>query len=84
MRFLQVNDDPFECARFSDENTPVCVTLAKIGNCFVVDPSKEEEHCSVARVTVGINSSGNICGVYKFGVGGIASSALVDMLAVCI
>ena len=57
------------------------MTLAKIGNCFVVDPTKEEEQCTVAQVTVGVNQSGKVCGVHKTGVGGIASSALVDMLA---
>jgi exosome complex component RRP42 len=46
---------------------PVSVTMAKIGNYIVVDPSREEEACMDARITITTNSEGNICAIQKGG-----------------
>lgn len=51
---LTLSDDPFDCERLQIENVPILVTICKIGDQCVVDPSAEEELCSSASLVVGI------------------------------
>lgn len=48
---------------------PVAVTMAKIGNLFFVDPSKEEEEVMDCRITVTFTDDNNICAMQKGGSG---------------
>lgn len=58
---------------------PVSVTMARIGDYIVVDPSREEEMCMDARITITTNSTGNICALQKGGNDGFS----VDQLLKC-
>ncbi|MDE1830122.1 MAG: exosome complex protein Rrp42 [Thaumarchaeota archaeon] len=58
---------------------PVSVTMARIGDYIIVDPSKEEEACMDARITITTNSAGNICALQKGGNDGFS----VDQLLKC-
>jgi exosome complex component RRP42 len=44
---------------------PVAVTMAKIGDKFFVDPSKEEEEVMDCRLTITFTEDGNICAIQK-------------------
>ncbi|RLI10305.1 RNA-binding protein [Candidatus Bathyarchaeota archaeon] len=50
---------------------PVAVTIAKIGESFVVDPSADEEEVMDARLTVTVDDDGNICTLQKSGSEGL-------------
>uniref|UniRef100_U5ES28 Ribosomal RNA-processing protein 42 n=1 Tax=Corethrella appendiculata TaxID=1370023 RepID=U5ES28_9DIPT len=52
---LILSDDPHDCDRIDIQTIPVLVTLCKIGEYCIVDPSAEEEECSVASIVVGIS-----------------------------
>lgn len=52
---LQLSDDIFDCERLDVGRVPTLVTVCKIGELFVVDPSADEEVCSVASVVVGVS-----------------------------
>lgn len=54
---LTLSDDPFDCDRLSIDTVPLLVTICKIGEHCVVDPSAEEEVCSSASLVVGVTSS---------------------------
>ena len=56
---------------------PVSVTMARIGNYIVVDPTSEEEACMDARITITTNSEGNICALQKGGSDGFTVDQLV-------
>ncbi|MDE1726301.1 MAG: exosome complex protein Rrp42 [Thaumarchaeota archaeon] len=58
---------------------PVSVTMARIGDYIIVDPTKEEEACMDARITITTNSAGNICALQKGGSDGFS----VDQLLKC-
>ncbi|HXX05808.1 MAG TPA: exosome complex component Rrp42, partial [Candidatus Bathyarchaeia archaeon] len=58
---------------------PVSVTMARIGDYIVVDPTKEEQACMDARITITTNSDGNICALQKGGDNGFT----VDQLLQC-
>ena len=63
---IEVSDDPNEFTRISHENIPVTVTMAKLGSqgsYVVVDPTLEEELCMETRLTIAINSKGNIISI---------------------
>lgn len=56
---------------------PVSVTMARIGEYILVDPTKEEESCMDARITITTNSDGNICALQKGGNDGFTPEQLV-------
>ncbi len=58
---------------------PVSVTMARIGDYIVVDPTKDEEACMDARITITTNSEGNICALQKGGNDGFS----VEQLTKC-
>ncbi|MFZ1076129.1 MAG: exosome complex protein Rrp42 [Nitrosotalea sp.] len=58
---------------------PVSVTMARIGDYIIVDPTKDEETCMDARITITTNSAGNICALQKGGGDGFS----VDQLIKC-
>lgn len=58
---LLISDDPYNCTRIEIDNIPILVTVCKIGDCCVVDPSAEEEQCSTASLVVGVSKRDNKC-----------------------
>lgn len=52
---LIISDDPYDCTRIQIENIPILVTVCKIGDCCLVDPSAEEEQCSTASLVVAVS-----------------------------
>lgn len=76
---------------------PTCVTLTKIGDCFVVDPSLEEEACMDAQCCVGVipaapgssrsakeapQTGMRVCHISKRGAGGLAAATMEQMVQV--
>ncbi len=57
---------------------PVSVTMARIGDYIIVDPTKDEESCMDARITITTNSDGNICAVQKGGSDGFTAEQLIQ------
>ncbi len=57
---------------------PVSVTMARIGDYIIVDPTAEEEACMDARMTITTNSEGNICALQKGGSEGFTPEQLVQ------
>lgn len=54
---LQLSDDVFDCERLDVSRVPTLVTVCKIGEHCVVDPSADEEVCSAASVVVGVSAN---------------------------
>ena len=48
---------------------PVSVTMARIGDTIIADPTSEEEACMDARVTMTTDTEGRVCAVQKGGTG---------------
>ncbi|EGG14677.1 hypothetical protein DFA_10935 [Cavenderia fasciculata] len=77
---FEVSDDPEAMQSLDIDGVPINVTLTTIGNQFVVDCSGEEEQCMDARMTIGVNKRGNICGIQKGGVAGIDAHTINQMI----
>jgi len=56
---------------------PVSVTMGKIGDHIIVDPTQDEWDCMDARITITSNSEGNICALQKGGSGGFTHEELI-------
>lgn len=54
---LELSDDPHACDRLDVEPFPLLVTVCKIGDQCLVDPSAEEEECSLAKLVIGVSST---------------------------
>ncbi|CAH2050161.1 unnamed protein product, partial [Iphiclides podalirius] len=54
---LQLSDDPYDTKQLDIGCAPLLVTLCKIGDKCVVDPSAEEESCSVISLIVGVTGN---------------------------
>nr|SVE75371.1 EOG090X0CWA [Daphnia dolichocephala] len=77
---LELSDDPYDTKRLDTENIPCVVTLMKIGNHFLVDPTPEEECCSSSGVVVAVSGNKKITAVRKIGSGSLHPESLVSML----
>lgn len=58
------------------QTIPVSVTMARIGDYIIVDPTSDEEACMDARITITTNSKGNICALQKGGSDGFTVEQL--------
>ena len=56
---------------------PVSVTMARIGDHIIVDPTADEEACMDARITITTNSNENICALQKGGSDGFTVEQLL-------
>ena len=73
---LELTDDPLDGNRVDVSSSPILITLCRIGNYCVVDPTPEEEACSSASVVLGITPDGHVTTSKKIGPGSFNLDAL--------
>ncbi|MFP4401224.1 MAG: exosome complex protein Rrp42 [Candidatus Woesearchaeota archaeon] len=59
---------------------PIPVTVFKIGDHFIVDPTKEEEAKAECRLTITSTEDGKLCALQKGGEGVLSTDDIVGML----
>jgi exosome complex component RRP42 len=57
---------------------PVSVTIARIGDKLIVDPSLEEEAAVDAHITIAVDDAGNICAIQKSKPGTLSVKDIFD------
>ncbi|XP_014218460.1 exosome complex component RRP42 [Copidosoma floridanum] len=75
-----LSDDIYDSWKLDVTNFPIIVTLCKIGDNCVVDPSCEEETCSSASTVVSVLPSGKVSSMIKMGYGSLLPSTLTKFL----
>ena len=69
---FEVDSDPARAVPLPGaRGLPLCLSLHKIGDSFVIDASLEEEACTDATLVVAVNRSGRLCAISKGGNGTI-------------
>ncbi len=63
---------------------PVSVTMARIGDSIIVDPTSEEEMCMEARVTISTDDQGRICAMQKGNPGTFTLEQLNNAVSIAI
>lgn len=66
------------------KHTPVPITVFKIGNTFVVDPTPDEEENFDARLTVACKEDGSICALQKGGEGELTIEDIDHMVGIAL
>lgn len=79
---LQLSGDPYDCWRLDIKNVPCLVTLTKIGEHLIVDPTAEEENCSMASLVLAVTEDGRINSLSKTSVGSFHPHTLTEGLKV--
>ncbi|KAI9472368.1 MAG: ribosomal protein S5 domain 2-type protein [Benjaminiella poitrasii] len=78
---FEIIDDVEEAEPLKDcVNLPVTVSLYKIGERYVIDPTSLEELCSQLTLTVSVNRFGQVCGIKKSGGGSLEPTLLNEMI----
>ncbi|MDQ1278925.1 MAG: exosome complex component, partial [Thermoproteota archaeon] len=60
------------------QNYPVEVTMAKIENKMVVDPSLEEEGVTEAQITIAVGQNDEICAIQKSKPGSLTQAEVLE------
>ncbi|KAK6627703.1 hypothetical protein RUM44_010182 [Polyplax serrata] len=76
---LVLSDDPYNCWKLDTSNSPLLVSVMKIGDSCVVDPGAEEEAVSGGGVLVSY-ARGAVTSVLKISGGSLHPATLRDMI----
>ncbi|XP_029172770.1 exosome complex exonuclease RRP42-like [Nylanderia fulva] len=79
---IQISDDPYDCIKLDITTYPLIVTICKIGDNFVIDPTLEEESCSAVSLVMSVMPNGKVTSVVKLGYGSLLPNTLINMLEV--
>ncbi|XP_017778507.1 PREDICTED: exosome complex component RRP42 [Nicrophorus vespilloides] len=76
---MEVSDELFDCERLDVTGAPIMVTVCKIGDQCIVDPTTAEEHCSGGSVVVAVSKS-NFSTILQTGGGSLHPMTLLESL----
>jgi len=79
---LELSDDPFDVKRLDVVDLPCLVTLTKIGHSFVVDPTLEEECCSLGSIVLGISEDTTFHAMQKVGSGSFHPESILEAIEI--
>lgn len=80
---LELSSDPSDAKALQCSDLPFLVTLCQIDSInYFVDPTKAEEACALATLSVAVNPAGSICFIQKSSGGSIDLSIFNDMIGV--
>jgi exosome complex component RRP42 len=66
------------------EKSPIAVTVFKVGEFFIVDPTKEEEKEMDARLTVTTDENGSLCALQKGGESALSTDEVGKMIDIAL
>ncbi|KAE8722657.1 hypothetical protein F3Y22_tig00013808pilonHSYRG00105 [Hibiscus syriacus] len=81
----EVNISDEEFLQFDTSGIPVIVTLKRVGKCYIVDATVEEESQMSSVVSISVNRKGHVCGLTKWGGwggAGLDPCIILDMISV--
>ena len=88
-RFPVVENDKVNYKKKTDEpipihRIPIAITVAKIGNVFIVDPTELEDQALDARLTVTTIDDNRLCSIQKGGAGTLSVEEIEKMIDLAI
>ncbi|MBN2458851.1 exosome complex protein Rrp42 [Candidatus Woesearchaeota archaeon] len=88
-RMLEIENDKIAIGKRTEEklpinSMPIPITILKIGDNFIVDPTFEEEAVLDARLTVAVLEDDNLCALQKGGDASLTAKDIKEMTALAI
>mmetsp|Transcript_7024 Transcript_7024/g.30888 ORF Transcript_7024/g.30888 Transcript_7024/m.30888 type:complete len:284 (-) Transcript_7024:3296-4147(-) len=77
---IEVDDEPASRRLLLEGDPPVFISLYLMGSKWMLDASQDEEASMTSKLSVGVNSSGKVCGIVKAGKGALEWDGLGDTL----
>lgn len=86
-KFPEVKDDIIDYKKLSDkalvlESLPISITVIKVGDKFIVDPTNEEEEVIDARLSVATKDDGTLCALQKGGDATLSEKDIQTMIEI--
>ena len=79
-RELMISEDLDEAQPMDISGLPLCLTLCRLGEKYIVDPQWQEEMCADVILSMGITREGRIFGIMKRGSGTLSTAHLRQMM----
>ncbi|XP_033217248.1 exosome complex exonuclease RRP42 [Belonocnema kinseyi] len=79
---IHLSDDIYDCTKLDVTNFPLFVTVCKIGDHCIVDPTSEEEMCSAASLVISVMPNGKITSTVKKGYGSLLPATLMKTIEI--
>ncbi|XP_065161292.1 exosome complex component RRP42-like [Atheta coriaria] len=76
---MEVSDELYDCDRLNVIDAPIMVTVCKIGDNCIVDPSDAEEQCAGGSIVIAI-SKNSFSSIVQTGGGSLHPSTLIECL----
>ena len=87
-RIPSVEDDKIDREKLTDplpvNHIPITVTVGKVGNKMLVDPTFEEEQVLDVELTVGITEEGKVVSMQKIGLGVLSDDDIDKMIDIAV
>lgn len=77
---FEISGDLADAVPLKVGNLPITVTLSKIGDAMILDPSSSESACATCSLTIAIGRQGECCGMSKVKGGTLSSSNIPDFI----
>ena len=78
---IQLTDDPLDGAAIESLSPILTLTIAKLGNRYIIDPSDEEEAVSKVKLSVAMNR-GDVAGLVKLGIGSLDPDSVTEIVLI--
>jgi len=78
---IQLTDDPLDGAEIESLSPVLTITIAKLGNRYIIDPSDEEEAVSKVKLSVAMHR-GEVAGMTKLGVGSLDPDSVTEIVLI--
>ncbi|XP_015787953.1 exosome complex exonuclease RRP42 [Tetranychus urticae] len=77
---IEIPDDPFDIMRLDISQIPVFVTVTRIGNSYIIDPTQEEEASSISSLLFSVNNCGTLLHSKKLGLGSLHCDPIKELI----
>ncbi|XP_053207158.1 exosome complex exonuclease RRP42-like [Panonychus citri] len=77
---IEIPDDPFDVISLDVSQVPLFVTVTRIGNNYIIDPTQEEEASSISSLLFSINDCGTLLHSKKLGFGSLHSEPIKELI----
>lgn len=80
---IEVSDDPNDSHTLStwDQLIPYVVSICRVGNHLIADPTLEEEKCIGSKLAMAFSETSRLLGTFKLGSGSFSAENVVECLS---